>query len=331
MSTSTVKDNRKRVIEQSSIKKIFKDSTITKEDLDGAIVNGIKLALREQQSTLDSVVASTLRDAIDSVLTPVLRDLQMDIEATNNSVKELKAEVEKLAIAAKQTRDRVDSFQAAAPEDRRTVTNLRNQLEQLTDKVTNMKDRSRRNNVRLVRLPEGVKGSDAAGFLRDNLSKWIPALKGRDIEIEQAHRMYDGRKSNSEQPHTLVFRVLTWQDRSAILKGARQTYPVKYMQDNVTLLFFPDFSPATSARRRKLNPVLRRKTPLGLQLFLIYPVIIKLRHNGEQCFLLFFSESRGFYKLTATEEGILTAQERRITGEHGHLSFCCDLLSCKLV
>ncbi|KTF86014.1 hypothetical protein cypCar_00045458, partial [Cyprinus carpio] len=189
MSTSTVKDSRKRVIEQSPIKKKFKDSTITKEDLDGAIANGIKLALKEQQSTLDSVVPSTVRDAIDSVLTTVLRDLHMDILAANNSVKELKAEVEKLAIAAKQTRDRVNSVQAAAREDRRTVMNQRKQLEQLTKKVTNMEDRSRRNNVRLVGLPEGMEGCDAAGFLRDNLSKWIPALKGCDIEIEQAHRV----------------------------------------------------------------------------------------------------------------------------------------------
>ena len=46
------------------MKKKLKDSTINKEDLDAAIANGIKLALKEQQSTLDLVVASTVRDAI---------------------------------------------------------------------------------------------------------------------------------------------------------------------------------------------------------------------------------------------------------------------------
>ncbi len=145
---------------------------------------------------------------------------------TNNSVKELRAELEALASAAKQTRDRVDSVQAAACEDRRTVTDLQNQLEQLTEKMTDIEDRSRRNNVRLVGLPEGAEGSDAAGFLRANLSKWIPSLKGRDIEIDRAHRVYDGRK-NSDRPRTLIFHVLRWHDRSEILKGARQAYPVK--------------------------------------------------------------------------------------------------------
>ncbi len=164
MSASTVKGDRKREIGQSPIKKRFKDSTISREDLDDAIANGIKLALKEQESTLDSVVASAVRDAVDSVLTPALRELRADIQATNKSVKELRAELEALASAAKQTHDRVDSVQAAACEDRRTVTDLRNQMERLTENMTDMEDRSRRNNVRLVGLPEGGGGLRCGWF-----------------------------------------------------------------------------------------------------------------------------------------------------------------------
>ncbi len=91
MSVSTVKGDRKREIGQSPIKKKFRDSTISREDIDEAIANGIKLAFKEQQSTLDSVVTSAVRDAVDSVLIPALRKLREDIQATNNSVKELRA------------------------------------------------------------------------------------------------------------------------------------------------------------------------------------------------------------------------------------------------
>ncbi len=281
MNTSTVKGDRKREIGQSPIKKKFKDSTISREDLDDAIANGVKLALKEQQSTLNSVVTSAVRDAVDSVLIPALRELRADIQATNKSVKEIREELEAIDTAAKQTRDRVDSVQAAAREDRRTVTDLRNQLERLTEKMMDIEDRSRRNNVRLVGLPEGVEGSDVAGFLRVNLSKWIPSLKGRNIEIDRAHRVHDGGRG-SDRPRTLIFRVLRWHDRSEILKGARRAYPVKCMQDNVKLLFFPDFSPATAVKRKSLVPVLRSMMALGLQPFLAYPAVIKLQHGGEQ-------------------------------------------------
>ncbi len=202
-----------------------------------------------------------------------------------------------MAAAAQQTRDRFDSVQADTHEDRNAVTDLRNQLERLTEKMTDMEDKSRRNNVRLVGLPEGMEGSDVAGFLRIDLSLWIPSLKGRDIEIDRAHRVY-GRK-NSDRPRTLIFRVLRWHDRLEILKGARQAHPVKCTQDNVTLLFFPDFSPVTAAKRKSLVPVLRSMTALGLQPFLAYPAVIKLWHGGEQM-LRFSSESGGFCRLPVT-------------------------------
>ncbi len=136
-----------------------------------------------------------------------------------------------------------------------------------------------------------MEGSDVAGFLRVNLSRWIPSLRGRNIEIDWGHRVYGGRK-NSDRPCTLIFRVLRWHDRLEILKGARQAYPVKCTQDNVTLLFFPDFSPVTAAKKKSLVPVLRSMTALGLQPFLAYPAVIKLRHGVNRDASILFGKQR---------------------------------------
>ncbi len=87
MSAKADKGDRKREIEQSPMKKKFRDSAISSEDLDNAIANRIELAFKEHQSTLNSVVNSAVRDAMDSVLIPALRELREDIQATNKSVK----------------------------------------------------------------------------------------------------------------------------------------------------------------------------------------------------------------------------------------------------
>ncbi len=68
-------------------RKKFRDSAISSEDLDDAIANRIELAFKEHQSTLNSVVNSAVRDAMDSVLIPALCELREDIQATNKSVK----------------------------------------------------------------------------------------------------------------------------------------------------------------------------------------------------------------------------------------------------
>ncbi len=135
---------------------------------------------------------------------------------------------------------------------------------------------------------------------RANLSKWIPSLRGRDIEIDRAHRVYDGGRG-SDRPRTLIFRVLRWHDRSDILKGARQAYPVKCAQNNVTLLFFPDFSPATAIRRKAFGPVWRRWQHLvsspssSIQRWLSYGT----KGNREATIP---SESGGFYQFHVSAE-----------------------------
>ncbi len=48
---------------------------------------------------------------------------------------------------------------------------------------------------------------------------------------------------------TQIFHVLRWHDRSEILKGARQAYPVKCTQDNATLRKAEDFVSSLSQKR----------------------------------------------------------------------------------
>ncbi len=130
------------------------------------------LRVKEQMSTLKSVVNSAVRDAMDSVLIPALHELREDIQATNKSVKELREDLEAIATAAKQTRDRVDSVQAAAHEDRRAVSDLRNQLERLTEKMTDMEDRRSRRNARMYNIT-GMPGGAARGDGRFQRG-WFP-------------------------------------------------------------------------------------------------------------------------------------------------------------
>ncbi len=66
--------------------------------------------------------------------------------------------------------------------------------------------------------------------------------------------------------------------------------------------FFPDFNPATAIRRKAFGPVLKKMTALGLQPFLIYPAVIKLRHKGEQ---------RSFDSLQKAEDIVSSLSQRR--------------------
>ncbi|KAJ7996403.1 hypothetical protein DPEC_G00236720 [Dallia pectoralis] len=117
---------------------------------------------------------------------------------------------------------KVDSLQAALRASKHQVSDLQQQVGDLFSKMTQMEDHSRLSNLRLVGLKEGEEGSDPAGFLTTNLPKWIPALQGRPIHIERAHRLYSAEKNaNNNRPRTLIFKLLDYTDRQADFEGSQ--------------------------------------------------------------------------------------------------------------
>ncbi|KAL1258938.1 hypothetical protein QQF64_009515 [Cirrhinus molitorella] len=65
----------------SPIKKKFRESstTISRAELDGAILAGVKQALSKQQTDLDRIVTAAIKSAIDDVLTPQISDLKREV------------------------------------------------------------------------------------------------------------------------------------------------------------------------------------------------------------------------------------------------------------
>lgn len=92
--------------------------------------------------------------------------------------------------------------------------------------------------------------------------------------------------------------------------------------------FFPDFSPATAIRRKAFGPVLKKMTALGLQPFLIYPAVLKLRHKGEQKSFDSPRKAENFISSAlqcgdgGTAASVSPVQRVELDGRDGHGSSC---------
>ncbi|XP_015270473.1 PREDICTED: protein KRBA1 [Gekko japonicus] len=123
-------------------------------------------------------------------------------------------------------------------------------VRRMESRCRTLEGRSRRNNLRLLGLPEGVEGSDAVSFLQ----KTLPAMLGWQpdappLEIESARRVQGGVswEANGRPPRALVFRLLRFADKATLLQAAR-TRPLSYAGTQVTIL--PDLCSWPSPRRR---------------------------------------------------------------------------------
>ncbi|KAJ8333493.1 hypothetical protein SKAU_G00415010 [Synaphobranchus kaupii] len=178
--------------------------------------------------------------------------------------------------------DRVDKIQAEGRDRKRVVNSCNAEQQKLLEKLAELEDRKCRNNVRLGRLAPNREGDDPIGFLQKMLPVWIPLLSKTPIEIDRAHRVF-----GTGTYHTMIFRVLRYQDCRAILQGARKARTGGPIQDNGRTLYFKaDYSPFTLQKRKAFVGMQKELYAIGINKFMIYPATLHVRHNGNRLRML---------------------------------------------
>lgn len=145
-------------------------------------------------------------------------------------------------------------------------------------KLADMEDRNRRCNIRVTGLEEGLEGSNAIQFLTRSLPKWFPALAGLPIEIMRAHRIYNDSSRNRGISQTLIFNVLRYPSRQAILNAARKD-PLSI--NGRKIRFSPDYSSFTVNRRQAFHKAMDTARAKGLDFFWIYPATLKIKDGAQ--------------------------------------------------
>ena len=143
------------------------------------------------------------------------------------------------------------------------VSTLENTVKTLTDKVDDLECRSRRNNVRLVGLPEKAGGQNAATFLE----RWLLEALGLEPReapvIERAHRIGTLPSNPSVgRPRTHIMKVLNFRDKERVLKAARIKGKILYGIVEVRL--HPDLSAGVHKMQRSYDEVRKKLHEKGI-------------------------------------------------------------------
>lgn len=115
-------------------------------------------------------------------------------------------------------------------------------------------------------------------------------MVGQDIYIERAHCVF-GKGIGSERSLTLIFNLLDYTDRQAILQGAMAVFPIMHKHQH--LQFFLDYSAETTNKRTAFTPV-KKITALSLQTCLQYLALLKLTHGGNRIIFNSLREAEDF-------------------------------------
>lgn len=165
---------------------------------------------------------------------------------------------------------RISQLEDDTRADFRDLRALQLQLKALQEKSIDTENRLRRNNIRVIDLPERAEGSKPAEFAESFLLSLldIPAMPPTYV-VKRAHRVPPTPPVPGAPPRPFFLRLLKYRDRDKLLAAAREKQDLRF--NNAKIMLFPDYSPEIQQRRRSFTEARRRLRDKGLKFSLLYP------------------------------------------------------------
>ncbi|KAJ1117660.1 hypothetical protein NDU88_005857 [Pleurodeles waltl] len=118
----------------------------------------------------------------------------------------------------------------------------------LRSKLTEMEDRSRRDNIRLLGIPENEEGADMQAFLSSTLPKLTSLDFDPPLEFQRAHRVGLKRSDKSSRPRPIISCLLRHNQTRQILQAAHSHGPFRVDQNDIRIT--ADYSKETNERKK---------------------------------------------------------------------------------
>ncbi|XP_066445282.1 uncharacterized protein [Eleutherodactylus coqui] len=186
----------------------------------------------------------------------------------------LRQDMQKTSETMTAAEGRISDIEDKMPPMQREVKGNTQNIAFLLTKIDDLENRSRRNNVRLVGLPERMEGNNPSEYIE----KWILDLFGRDcfspmFAIERAHRVPTRPPPPGTPPRPVLMKLLHFKDRDAILRRAREKGDIRSNGSRIS--FFPDFSAENQKKRGTFIDVKRRLRDLRIPYAMLYPARLR--------------------------------------------------------
>lgn len=255
--------------------------------------------LGEDQPSLKEVLLAV--QSCNSSLTASLNSLASQVGSIQEGLSFLRHDVQKI-------RERTAALEGRVGEVDDDIQHLKTDLganirktDAMYTRVEDLENRLRRNNLRLVGVPEKEEGANPTEFTENWLSSKFQGMGLSPLfAIERAHRVPMRPLPPGHPPRAILARVLNCRDRDTILRRARDLPDLTVNGARVSI--FPDFSSEVQKRRMRFLDVKKRLRSLGLPYAMMYPAKLRVVVEGEAL----------FFETVAGAVAWLDANERRL-------------------
>ncbi|KAK7933596.1 hypothetical protein WMY93_004492 [Mugilogobius chulae] len=154
--------------------------------------------------------------------------------------------------------------------------------ERTTDHAAYLENRSRRCNLRVVGLPEGMEGQDILAYMET----WIPGhlnltTKAGKVKLDRAHRSLAPKPTGNQHSKPVILKFHNFNDKQRVMAAAkRQATDQSRPRDQLNVSFFNDFSARVVKQRKAFDEVKSRLRAKKVDYALLYPATLRINVDG---------------------------------------------------
>uniref|UniRef100_A0A3B5M6N4 L1 transposable element RRM domain-containing protein n=1 Tax=Xiphophorus couchianus TaxID=32473 RepID=A0A3B5M6N4_9TELE len=252
-----------------------------------------------EQGSIESDVeeANTLKEDIivERVTKNIEEILDRKVAAILKPVSELAEKFDSMTRRMAAAEQRISDLEDVTTKSAPRMDGMEKTIERALERLDSLENQSRRQNIKIMGLKEGIEGREPAAFFEE----WIPKVLGlqqTQIKIERAHRTGPqvGR-SDRDHPRAVLVRLHNYIDKQKILNAARNKGIIQVEDRRVS--FYQDFSAEIVRKRQESSGARRQLREAGVRYAFLFPAVIKIfNQNGTTTSLSDMKEINEFIK-----------------------------------
>ncbi|KAI4872508.1 hypothetical protein NFI96_005366 [Prochilodus magdalenae] len=235
------------------------DVSVLRSEIVRAVVSEIRTVMDEHYSN------------IKTELLDMKSELIRDFAALRSDFAGLKSTVSGMERSLSTCTDDMLALQAK-------VESLTKEISKLDAKCEDLESRSRRQNIRIVGIPEGESFTFTTSKVSDLLKEAFDLDK--PPLVDRAHRTLAPKPKSGDPPQPIIARLHYYEDCMENFRKARRQQRVTI--SNMRISVFPDFTARVARARAAFNGVRAQLRGMeGIPYGTLYPARLRITHDGK--------------------------------------------------